>query len=151
MSNPIKNTLMAVIKKNNWSYMERDEVVKIDVEGKNGSWSSFARCLGENRQFLYYSAVTSKVENQRKDIVVHILTRINYGLKIGNFEMDYDTGEIHYKTAVQLGQDNVDSEIIESQIILNILTMDEYLPVLMKAIHSEECLEGLVKRFISTR
>ncbi|OEF97108.1 YbjN domain-containing protein [Desulfuribacillus alkaliarsenatis] len=145
MTTEIKDALFAVIEKNNWNGTEREDIIKIDVDGQNGNWPTFARCLEDSRQFLFYSVLTSKVKEDRLDAIVHLITRINYGLKIGNFELDYDTGELHFKTAVQLSEQAVDQGIIEGQIIINILTMDEYLPIIMKTIYSDDPLEKLLE------
>lgn len=34
------------------------------------------------------------------DMVVEYITRANYGLKVGNFELDHDDGEIRYQTCL---------------------------------------------------
>ncbi len=48
--------------------------------------------------FLCYTTIMEQAKESIRPIVGEYLHRANYGLPIGNFEFDYDSGEIHYKT-----------------------------------------------------
>jgi len=41
------------------------------------------------------------------------LTRANYGMMIGNFEMDFTDGEIRYKTSIDVEGDKLSSALIK--------------------------------------
>ena len=43
-----------------------------------------------------------RVAEEQRQIVAELLARINYGLNIGNFELDMTDGEIRYKTSIDV-------------------------------------------------
>ena len=55
------------------------------------------------------------------------LIRANYGMMIGNFEMDFTDGEIHYKTSIDVEGDKLSSALIKRLVYANVMMMDEYL------------------------
>lgn len=50
---------------------------------------------------VFYSVIQNfdVPEHKRNDLAI-LLTKINYGLIIGNFEMDFSDGELRYKTSI---------------------------------------------------
>jgi hypothetical protein len=68
---------------------------------------------------------------------VEYLTRINYGLIIGNFEMDFDDGEIRYKTSIDVEDDPLTPALIRPVIYVNLLNMDRFLPGLEAVLTGE--------------
>ena len=60
--------------------------------------------------------------------VVEYLTRANWGLVIGNFELDYADGEIRFKTSVQLNEGELHAGLLHPLVYGNLDTMDRYLP-----------------------
>lgn len=133
----IREELKQVLEQNGWHYAENDDLLKVDVEGSNGNWASFCKCLEEQCQFLYYSVCPSRVPEGKRKQMALALTRMNYGFKIGNFEMDLDSGEIHFKTSIQFSEEIEMRSLIRQVIISNILAMDEYLPMVMKIMFSD--------------
>ena len=52
--------------------------------------------------------------------------RINSGLPIGNFEFDFEDGEIKFKTYVDVGMGELDYSLIQQVIEGNVYVMDTY-------------------------
>jgi hypothetical protein len=63
------------------------------------------------------------------------LTRANYGLILGNFEMDFTDGEVRYKTSIYIGETELDFPVIKKMVYLNLSTIDDYFPAMMKVIY----------------
>ena len=64
------------------------------------------------------------------------MTRINYGLNIGNFEMDMHDGEIRYKTSIDVEGGELSSRMVETLIAVNISTTDRYFPSFTDVIYA---------------
>jgi hypothetical protein len=60
--------------------------------------------------------------------VCEFLTRVNYGLAAGNFELDFSDGEVRYKTALQLRVHALDAATLRRVVRANGLAMETYLP-----------------------
>lgn len=68
-----------------------------------------------------------KADEANRTNVMEYLTRANYGLRNGNFEMDLGDGEVRYKVYVNTkGVSDISDEIIEDSIMLPVVMMDRY-------------------------
>ncbi|HEY9605649.1 MAG TPA: YbjN domain-containing protein, partial [Allocoleopsis sp.] len=65
------------------------------------------------------------------------LMRVNYGLILGNFELDFGSGQIYYKTTICTNDIHLNSALIERGVYANVWTMDKYLPGIMKVIYAD--------------
>jgi hypothetical protein len=67
--------------------------------------------------------------------VADFLTRANYGLIVGNFEMDLNDGEVRYKTSIDVEGDELTPALLRNLAYTNVKTMDRYLPGLMSVMY----------------
>ena len=67
--------------------------------------------------------------------MAEFITRANFGMIIGNFELDYSDGEIRYKTSVDVEEVEVTDPLVRHLIYANVLTMDKYFPGLMRVLY----------------
>ncbi len=115
------------------NYFQGDGIVKFDVEGERGSWQTFIRVLEEENLVVIYSLFGYKVPAEKMQEVALLLTDINFGLKIGNFELNRTSGEMHFKTYLNMSEEELKPEFIERALFINVHTMDNYLPEILKA------------------
>ena len=54
---------------------------------------------------------------------------------IGNFEMDYNDGEVRYKTSIDVEGGELSPKMIENMMQANLMTMDRYFPGLMSVLY----------------
>ncbi|MBD0342851.1 MAG: YbjN domain-containing protein, partial [Microcoleus sp. Co-bin12] len=59
--------------------------------------------------------------------------RANYGTIIGNFELDFASGEIRYKTSIDVEGSTLTFPQIKQLVYTNVMMMDRYLPGIMSA------------------
>ncbi len=143
----MKKIIKQVLDELNWRYLEGDEVIKLDVEGENSSWSSFIRIESEDL-FTYYSVLPVRAEPDRLGTVMELLLRINYSIRVGSFEINLSDGasrgQIMLKTYGVMPEKLAESdpanaaEIVRKAVAYNMLTMDFYSKPLLKAIYSDE-------------
>ena len=65
---------------------------------------------------------------------MEFLTRVNYGLAVGNFEIDLDDGEVRFKTSLDAEGSEIGLPLIERLVYANVAAMDQFLPGLMKTV-----------------
>lgn len=53
------------------------------------------------------------VPEDRRLALAEFLTRANYGLFIGNFEMDWQDGEVRYKTSIDVAGDRLSTALVQ--------------------------------------
>jgi hypothetical protein len=124
--------------KDDWPYSLVDgrEVYKTGFEGKNGQFTCYAQERAEQQQLVFYSIFPVRTPEDRTDEVTEFITRANYGMIIGNFELDYGDGEIRYKTSVDVEDVALEDPLVRHLIYANVLTMDKYFPGLMRVLYA---------------
>ncbi len=118
------------------SQVEGRTVIKTGFEGKNGQFTCFAQERTEQEQFVFYSVFPVRTPENKLDEVAEFITRANYGMIIGNFELDYGDGEIRYKTSVDVEDIEISEPLVRHLVYANVLTMDKYFPGLMRVLYA---------------
>lgn len=78
--------------------------------------------------FLCYVVAPLRVAERMRPAVAEFIHRANYGLWIGNFEMDMDDGEVRYKSSLDFEGVPLSYELIRNAIFPAIQSMVCYLP-----------------------
>ena len=58
--------------------------------------------------------------------MAEFVTRANRGMRIGNFELDFDDGEIRYKTSMDVEGGDLTDKMIDNLLRANLTTTDRY-------------------------
>jgi len=122
-----------------WKYHcdKDDTIIHFGMTCRNGSFQCVAHAREDAEQFVVYSHFPCNAPAEYRDKVARYLTRANYGLVIGNFEMDLDDGEIRYKTSICVRDSNLDNGMIKHAVGFNVNMMDKYMPGLMAIIYAD--------------
>lgn len=89
----------------------------------------------ENNQLIFYSVIPSRVPKESRAPVMEFITRANYNLLIGNFEMDMEDGEVRFKTSVDVSGDSLSIALVKNMIYFNFIAIDRHLESLMKVMY----------------
>lgn len=100
--------------------------------GRNGELRCYAQIRPELEILICYAIAAVRVPEDRRLAVAEYITRANYGLRIGNFEMDFSDGEVRYKSSLDFEGETLTDNLIRHVIYPAVETMDDYLPGLMK-------------------
>ena len=124
------DSLVQFFEDDDWSF-ERDSEhhrLTMRVTGKNASFHCFAR-TDEDKQFvLFYSVLGLNAAEERRMAMAEFIARANYGLSIGNFELDFSDGEIRYKTSIDMEGGELTSDMINNLVSVNVRTAYQYFP-----------------------
>jgi hypothetical protein len=112
--------------------------------GQNGVWSCFARVREDEGQLIFYSYRPITVAANQLLPVSEYINRANFGMHIGNFELDYENRTVQFRTSVDVeGQEEIlSSRLIKHLVYQNILTMDRYLPGLCQSVVGQLAPDG---------
>ncbi|HDQ71043.1 MAG TPA: YbjN domain-containing protein [Chloroflexi bacterium] len=135
----ILDTVAAFFQEDEWpfSLMEELTALRTGFKGSNGEWTCYARARDEQEQFIFYSICPVKAPEDERQRMAEFLTRANYGLLIGNFEMDFSDGEIRYKSSIDVEDDRLSPALVKNIVYANVLTMDRYMPGIMKVLYAD--------------
>ena len=59
-----------------WNYIEKDDILKLDVNGNGFSWNSFLK-VDEEYSFCYFAVLPSAVPEERRELFSSLLHQIN--------------------------------------------------------------------------
>lgn len=135
----ILETVVDFFERDAWPFTHVEDwtAVRTGFKGDNGEWSCYAQAREEQAQCLFYSICPINVPEEKRPAMAELLTRANYGLFIGNFELDFSDGEVRYKTSVDVEGDSLSTALVRNLVYANVLTMDRYLPAVMSVIYSD--------------
>jgi len=132
-------TMVEFFSDDEWPFTQIEEhsALRTSFGGDSGEWTCYAQAQEEQKRFLFYSICPVKVPEEKRVAMAEFLTRANYGLITGNFEMDFSDGEIRYKASIDVKDDRVSAALIRNLVYANVLTMDRYLPGIMSLTYGD--------------
>jgi hypothetical protein len=127
---PIFERLKLAFGREYWPFSEvHDQPVLItELSGPAGTWTLYAHAVEEQQLIVFYSICPLTVPDDKRPTVASFLTRVNYGLAIGNFELDFDDGEVRYKTSLAVDGQDVNPALVRRLVRANGIAMERYLP-----------------------
>jgi hypothetical protein len=111
--------------------------VATDGFGEHGSWLLVGQAYEERGQAAVYSVLPEKVPAEHRAAMAELHTRINYGLVLGNFEMDLEDGEVRFKASADFGGAEPDTPALKPLVAVALLQFDRWLPALRAVIAGE--------------
>lgn len=122
-----------------WYFLQMDNqpILQMSFQGKNGKWTCYAQVKEDQQIFFFYSVSPVNVPEEKRMAAAEFITRANYGLKIGNFELDFTDGELRYKTSIDVENDRLTTALVSNLVYANLWTMDRYLPGILSVVYGD--------------
>ena len=148
MQNTIKNALnSASLKFQNPLNRDNQVVYKIGMQLENGRVDTFVDIRLEDNQVIIQTIFPNNIPLHHRDRIANFITRANYGLIIGNFEMDYKDGELKYKSAYLYDDTYPNPEIIFMRNLFTSFNMvDKYVPGVMSVVYANISPENAINQ-----
>lgn len=113
-----------------WHETADNEVIAAQVSTENGTWTCYVVARETDGRCTIYSQAPWATPDELRHAMAELITRINFGLPIGNFEMDYSDGEVRFKTSIDVSGSHLAGELFDGLLEPNLGVMDVYLPAL---------------------
>jgi hypothetical protein len=112
-----------------WSFtkIQGEPILRMAFQGENGTYICYAKVRESEGQFVFYSICPLVIPEEKRGVIAEFIARANYGMIIGNFELDFEDGEVRYKTSIDVTDDQLTLALVKSLVYTNVLTMDRYL------------------------
>jgi hypothetical protein len=135
-------------KQDDWSFyqIKGQPVLQMGFQGKNGQWTCYARARENEQQFVFYSICPVTVPKSKRRGLGEFIARANYGMIIGNFELDFAEGEIAYKTSIDVEGSTLTFPQMKRLVDTNVAMMDQYLPGIKAVIQGEASPEEAISK-----
>jgi hypothetical protein len=144
---PIFDAIVEFFERTHWNFQRHDgkSHLSMNVSGINGKWQCIAQAREAQEQFIFYSMLPINVPSDRRQKIAELLTRANYGIVIGNFEMDFRDGEVRYKTSIDVEGAELTHPLMHRLVGANLMTFDRYLPAIMSALYGDVTPQAAVE------
>ncbi len=120
-----------------WSHSE-DMSICADFRGEVGTYRLYARVEADDNLFQVFGYSPVRVPAGARPAVTETVSRANFGLKIGKFELDLDEGNLRYQAAQILPEGELDEQTIQRLIGTTIAMLNVYLPAVLSVIYGNE-------------
>lgn len=122
------------------------QAIRTDLRGEVATYRIVARVEDDTDLFQVFGYSPLRVPEGCRPAVAEALTRANYGLRIGKFEMDLDDGELRFQAAQIMIHDVLGEEVIDRMIGTTINMLDMYLPAVLSVIYANELPQDAIRR-----
>jgi hypothetical protein len=135
--NAATEKMTEVLKARDWNFELEEEsgMLTTGCRGENGQWRVQAGPLSEYA-FAIFSRFPVDCPAPKRQTCSELLTRINFAMVLGCFEMDFEDGMIFFKTTIPHDEEPPKQEHLDNLLSLNMSIMDRYLPAIMQVIYS---------------
>jgi len=135
-SKDIANAVIEYLKEKEWNYKfdEQTGVIKTGIQLDEKINSCTLHIFIHDHYVINYGIIELSVDEKNRILISEFLTRANYGLIWGNFEMDFNDGEIRYKST--LGCDGIipTNELIDRMVMTPAFVFKRYADGLVKVL-----------------
>jgi hypothetical protein len=127
-----KAALLAVLKEDGVEYEIADDkdVVRIVSLSPKGDWVVIAQWNQADTELCVYAVCTLAVPQERRAPVMELVTRANFGLRFGCFEMDLDDGELRFRCSADFEDQKPSPSMARALLFTAVATLRTYLPAI---------------------
>lgn len=137
-----KELLKQYLAQKGWNYLEKDEILKLDVNGNDFSWNSFLK-VDEAYSLCYFAVLPAVIPEDRRALFSNLLHIINCRIWFGDFEMvltGEEAGQVRLRTSTFLPPDTAEEtllQLVDVTVNMNMAAMNFYGPTLLKALYGD--------------
>jgi hypothetical protein len=129
-----------------WKFQEvKEGIYRSGIEGKQGSYRIYFFADNNTHILQIFTIIETNFAVQYRSLVSEYITRANYGLKIGNFEMDFEDGSVQYRVAADFEDGVVNTKIVRRMLYVGIRMMDRYYPGMMEVVWGGKSAKEAIK------
>jgi len=126
-----------------------DTTLRMSFRGDNATWTCFARVREAHGQVVFYSVAPGSAPAALRPAIAEFIARANFGMVVGNFELDFGDGEVRFRTSLELGPDGLVgvpfARLFGRLVGTNLRMMDRYLPGLLDVLGDRAPAEALAE------
>lgn len=133
---PLAPAVLAFFAAEGWE-VRHDEaagLIHAAFRGRHGALTCSLQVVEAERQLICYSHCPQRVPPARLAAAAELIARLNCGLVLGNFELDFADGQLRYKTSLDVTGDRLTPALVGRVVYPNVTTLDYYMPALVALI-----------------
>lgn len=108
-----------------------------------GPWTVYIGILEADDQLVVHSAFNPEIPEESRDAIAMLLTRVNYGILHGNFELDLDDGELRYKTSIDVRGAELTEALFDNVLVANVSMFDRWVPAIESVVRGVDVVDAV--------
>lgn len=124
----IKGAIEQYLKDDEWNYTfdEEREIIRCGINLRNRLKECRIIVDIDETKYLSLALINLNCDEEHRVELAKLLTLINYGLMIGNFEMDFNDGEVRYKVATNCKECIPSKSVVEDSMMIPAVMFEQY-------------------------
>lgn len=146
MEHGLYSKLINFFEVDGWSFQkfEDSKSVGTGFEGRSGRWKCYAKCREPQSQVVFYSLYPTNMPKECMLEIAEFITRVNYGMTLGAFELDMSCGDLRYRTGIDVEGNELSFSLLKNLIYHNLEVMDQYFLFVEKVMNKSASPEEAV-------
>lgn len=131
-----------------WPYDEGPghDTLHFPFQGDDERWQCFAHAWEDQHRLAVYSVCPFNLPEERRQAAAELVVRVDYGLIIGNFELDLDDGQVRYKTSIDVQGARLEAPLVQQLVFANLNAMNAYLPAFTAIVDADTSVKDALAR-----
>lgn len=144
MPSTVTDAVTAYFESEDWPILESEPgVIETAFEGTEAVWPLRVHVFEDDVRAVFVSAFPSTVPDEQRTAVAEFCNRANFGLAIGNFELDHDGGEVRFRTSIDAEGTEPTPALVRNAVVANVLTMDRYVTGLLAVLNGTAAADAV--------
>ncbi len=130
---------------------EQDQIEGLDraftrFASKEGSWNFVVLVDEETKVVTFYSVLDTLTPEDKRLEMAQFITRANFGLRVGKFELDWEDGIVRFQSGLILEDTELTEALIRRHCYNNVNTMTQYFSGIMKVMYGGHTPEEAIQK-----
>jgi hypothetical protein len=117
---------------------EESQGYTVSLAGDGPRVTGVAYVIPNEARFLFYLMLHERAPKETLPRVAEFITRANFGITIGNYEMDYTTGVIRFKSSIDFDGTDLPPQLVRNAILAAMDGVEAYADALAAVIKNQE-------------
>lgn len=132
------DTLITYLQEDEWKFtrLEGEDTIVLTFNCANATYLCYAQARETHQQIVFYTIYPIRAPEEKRLLAAEFTARVNYGLVLGNLELDMNDGEMRYKTSADVGSGEFSLALLRSLMQINLSTADRYYPAFTALLYS---------------
>lgn len=132
------DTLVMFLQEDEWKFtrLEGEDTIVLTFNCANATYLCYAQARESQQQVVFYTIYPLRAPEEKRVQAAEFTARVNYGLVLGNLELDMNDGEVRYKTSADVGATPFTLPLLRSLMQINLSTADRYYPAFASMLYA---------------
>ena len=128
--------MAAYFQEQQWTFEQATDrpLLRLPFDHRGEGWTCYAEAREAQHRVIFYAVPPVTVPEHRRAAAAELIARANFGVTIGNLELDFADGEVRCKTSLDVTGDRLSPALMHSLVLANLKVMHHYLPAVKAVI-----------------